>query len=128
MNLLLDTHTALWWLSRKGKVSQPVRALLRDPATVVFLSAASVWEMSIKARSGKLIVPQPLLDDVDAFLSQLAWQAVPVLARHGVLAGQLPGAHKDPFDRMLAAQARLEGLTVATSDPAIAGLGAAVVW
>jgi PIN domain nuclease of toxin-antitoxin system len=122
--LLADTHALLWWLADDPRLSARARETIAAGEVPVHFSAASVWEAEIKAASGKLIVPENLLDalEADGFLE------IPVVARHAREAAHLPALHRDPFDRMLAAQARLEGLTVMTRDPKIAEYGAAVFW
>jgi PIN domain nuclease of toxin-antitoxin system len=115
MNLLLDTHTVLWWLMDADLESDALEAIA-DPGNLVHVSAVSVWEASIKAALGKLDVPESL---------ELAFNAdgiepLPIELRHAERAGALPPHHRDPFDRMLVAQAQLEGLTLVTRDLAFA--------
>src|SRR5215213_8615896 len=100
MNFLLDTHTFLWWDSDPGRLSAPALAALRDPANEVWLSAASVWEMVIKAQLGKLSLRQPRANGL---------QLLPVDAAHVLGVEGLPTFHNDPFDRVLVAQAKAEG-------------------
>ncbi len=111
MRLLLDTHVALWWLA--GAALAPAAAeAIADPANQVLVSAASVWEVEIKSALGKLRM------DAD-FVATLRAEQVDPLAiawAHAVEAGRLPAHHRDPFDRMLVAQARVEGLTLVTRD------------
>ncbi len=114
MRLLLDTHVALWWLMDDETLPPEVRESI-DTEAEVYLSAASVWEIAIKQALGKLTGPSDLLDILDrAGLIEL-----PIRARHAVEAGRLPALHRDPFDRMLVAQARCEGLTLLTRDPQV---------
>jgi PIN domain nuclease of toxin-antitoxin system len=122
--LLADTHALLWWLADDPRLSTHAREVIAAGDVPVHFSAASVWEAEIKAASGKLVVPEDLLDalQADGFLE------IAVAARHAREAARLPALHRDPFDRMLAAQARLEGLTVITRDPKIAEYGVPVIW
>jgi PIN domain nuclease of toxin-antitoxin system len=121
---LADTHALLWWLSDDPRLSHRARDLIAAGDVPVHFSAASVWEAEIKAAIGKLVVGDDLLGalEADGFLE------LPMTARHATEAARLPLLHRDPFDRMLVAQARLEGLDVITNDPKIADYGATVIW
>jgi PIN domain nuclease of toxin-antitoxin system len=121
---LADTHALLWWLSDDQRLSERARALIAAAETPVMFSAASIWEAEIKVSSGKLVVPDEWLAalEADRFLE------LPIAARHAREAARLPLLHRDPFDRMLVAQARLERLVVITADPKIADYGADVLW
>lgn len=112
MKLLLDTHALLWWLADDPMLSREARASIADPTSPVFVSAATAWEMAIKTALGKLDAP----DDLNDALAASRFQELPITIEHALLAGKLPQHHRDPFDRMLIAQARLEGLTVVTRD------------
>ncbi|WP_088286245.1 type II toxin-antitoxin system VapC family toxin [Kineosporia sp. A_224] len=114
MRLLLDTHVVLWWLTDDETLADETKDLI-DTETEVFISAASVWEIAIKQASGKLTVPTDLLQVID----RSGLVELPVRSRHAVEAGGLPAVHRDPFDRMLVAQARCEGLTLLTRDPLV---------
>ena len=114
MRLLLDAHTLLWWLADDPELGPEARALIADPANDVLVSAATVWEISIKQALGKLEAPSALVEA----LSEAGFAEVPVTGVDGERAGALDPHHRDPFDRMLVAQAdRLEALIV-TRDPA----------
>ena len=122
MNLLVDTHALLWWLG--GEVlSSDATAALADPRNEAYVSAASIWEASIKVAAGKLEVKGSLLDSAER--SHLV--ALPITLAHAQRAGELPRHHRDPFDRMLVAQAELEGLTIVTRDPIFAAYGVPVL-
>ncbi len=121
---LADTHALLWWLSDDPRLSEPVRALIGEGEVPVHFSAASVWEAEIKAAIRKLVVP----DDLVEALEEDRFVELPIAARHAREAARLPPLHRDPFDRMLVAQARIEGLSVITADPKIAEYGAEVFW
>ena len=113
MRLLLDTHALLWWLADSKELSVDARSAIADGSNEVVVSAASAWEVSIKRAAGKLRAPDDLTNAVeDAHLTQL-----PITLEHAIRAGALPAHHRDPFDRMLIAQALVEGLTIVTRDP-----------
>jgi PIN domain nuclease of toxin-antitoxin system len=120
VRLLLDTHALIWWLSDDRELSDVARSAIADPASVVYVSAAGAWEMSIKQARGRL----RMSGDLAAILAQGDLVELPITVAHAELAGALPPHHADPFDRMLVAQATLEGLTVVTRDPDFALYGA----
>lgn len=128
MKLLLDTHVLIWWLRDPWRIPDHVQDAIAQSASDVFVSAASAWEISVKLRIGKLAFDEAILGDFDHQVRLLAFEPLPMAAAHAVAGAKLPGTHKDPFDRMLAGQAAVERLTVVTADPAIAGLGARVMW
>ena len=116
MNLLLDTHILLWWLADDPGLSEKQRSAIADPANVVYVSAASAWEIAIKKALGKLIAP----NDLGAALIASELEQLPITVTHAEAVGDLPLHHRDPFDRMLIAQAGVEDLTVVTGDPIFA--------
>lgn len=112
MSLLLDTHVVLWWFADEPRLSEEVKARLdREPD--VHLSAVTVWEIAIKQSLGKLTGPGDLLERIRG----AGFVELPIRHDHAVTAGRLPLIHRDPFDRMLVAQAQCEGLTLVTADP-----------
>ena len=112
MNLLLDTHVLIWALENNSTLSDNARAAIIDGENLVFISSASVWEISIKKTLGKLKVPDDLTEEIKLHrFTQLTMNF-----EHAQLAGELPDIHKDPFDRMLIAQAIIEKLTLVTRD------------
>lgn len=113
MRLLLDTHVLLWWLANDLELKPNARSLIAAPESMVFVSAASAWEISIKRALGKLAAP----DDLEAQLLRQRFSPLAISIGHALTAGALPRHHEDPFDRLLVAQAGLEGLTIATRDP-----------
>ena len=113
MNLLLDTCTLLWWVGGENVAAEAAEAIA-DPDNNVWVSAASIWEISIKRSINKLTVR----GDLDAVVDE-DFEHLPISAAHARLAGRLPRHHRDPFDRMLVAQAQAQGLTLATRDLAI---------
>lgn len=111
MRLLLDTHVVLWWLSDSEELSDRVKELL-DTEPSVFVSAVTPWEIAVKQSLGKLAGPEDLAERVrDSQFANLS-----ITAGHGVRAGRLPAHHRDPFDRILVAQAQVEGMTLVTRD------------
>lgn len=115
MNLLLDTQALLWWLGGTDLTDAAV-ATIADPDNVVLVSAISVWEIEIKRSLGKLEAPDNLIDAI----SDSGFEPLPVEFAHAHAAGNLPPHHRDPFDRMLIAQAMTDGLVVVTRDAAFA--------
>ena len=113
--LLLDTHVILWWLNGGENLKSSVRDLLSDVGNQIYFSAASVWEISIKKRLGKLDVPENVLELID----ESGFDELAISSFHAFEAGALLTEHKDPFDRMLIAQAQAEGLILITHDTLI---------
>jgi PIN domain nuclease of toxin-antitoxin system len=113
--LLLDTHALLWWLSEDERLGVAAKAAIANPQNQVYVSAVSTWEISIKRALGKLQAP----DDMSSIIGDEGFGELPVSLYHGDQAGQLPDLHRDPFDRMLIAQAQAEGLVIVTHDEAI---------
>ena len=128
MRVLLDTHSWLWMVGDASRLRESSRRLLRDPANELFLSAASAWEMAIKFASGKLRLPQPPAALITQWMAEVRLGALPILHAHALRAGELPPHHRDPFDRLLIAQAQIEGLTVLTADRAFAKYDVPVHW
>ena len=112
MIALLDTHILLWWLADSKSLSKTARALIGNGAQTIFVSAATAWEMAIKKAAGKLQAP----DDLESALERNRFEMLPITVRHAMAAGGLPPHHADPFDRMLVAQAEIEGMTLLTHD------------
>jgi PIN domain nuclease of toxin-antitoxin system len=114
MRLLLDTHVLLWWLADSADLSDEIKALL-DAEPGVRLSAVTPWEIAVKQGLGKLEGPEDLADRA----RDSQFTPLPITAGHGVRAARLPAHHRDPFDRILIAQARTEGMTIVTRDKMI---------
>ena len=112
MRLLLDTHVLVWWLADDETLGDEARSAIVDGNSVVMVSAASVWEIAIKRAAGRLDAP----GDLEAQLEKNRFVPLAIGIGHAVRAGALPPHHADPFDRMLVAQAELEGLTIVTRD------------
>lgn len=115
MRLLLDTHVLLWWLTAPEGLDEAARKAIEDPANVAFVSVASLWEMAIKASIGRLRLPAEIME----LVTRNGIKVLPVEAAHAWGVAALPAIHKDPFDRMLVAQAIHEGMTLITRDVAI---------
>lgn len=113
MNLLLDTHVVLWWLAG-NRLAPEAQDRIADPASVVAVSAASIWEAEIKRALGKLRLDGSLV----AHVAAAGFSPLAISLEHAERAGRLPAHHRDPFDRMLIAQAQLESLTIVTRDRA----------
>ena len=128
MKLLLDTHVLVWWLLDDPALTRRAAAALRDPASEVFVSSASAWEIATKYRLGRIPQAEPLVLGFRRLIDAESWIPIPVTVEHALAAGMLDANHSDPFDRMLAAQARLEDLRLVTGDRALAALVPAVVW
>jgi len=128
MRLLLDTHALLWWLFDDPRLSSIARQAIAEPTAQVFVSSASAWEIVTKHRLGKLPEAGDVPEGLTAHIREARFTALPVSVEHAVGAGRLPGPHKDPFDRMLIAQAAIEKLPVVTNDPIFPDYGARVIW
>ncbi len=127
MKVLLDTHVLLWWLEGGSQLSRRARNLIRNRVTVVFVSAASAWEIAIKSASGRLQAAQ-LVADFEKELQEEGFSELPIFSRHALRAGLLKSPHKDPFDRMLAAQAEAEDLPIISKDKSFDEFGVRRIW
>jgi PIN domain nuclease of toxin-antitoxin system len=116
---LLDTHAVLWIATGAHDPSASTRVALDDPGATFFVSAASALEVATKVRIGKLESAHTLVGDWPSLLERLGASSLPITERHGVAAGLLDWPHRDPFDRLLVAQAAIEGLTLVTADPVV---------
>ncbi len=128
MKVLLDTHAFLWWIEDNPQLSSPAREIIRDGANQVYLSAASGWEMVIKARLNKLKLPAEPARFIAEQLTHNAFHSLPIRLSHALHVFHLPLLHRDPFDRILAAQSLLEKMPLVTADPQLAAYGIEVVW
>ena len=113
MNLSLDTHVLLWWLDDNPALDENARRAIMDPRNLVVVSAAVIWEIRIKQKLGKLDIDPSFYEIV----TKQGFELLPITADHAYAVGDLPMHHRDPFDRMIIAQARMEGLKVVTHDP-----------
>lgn len=112
MKLLLDSHVLVWAAIDDPRLRQPVRTIIADPDATVFISIASVWELYVKAKSGRM----NLQKDLRQIIAEHGYDLLPVTIDHAEISASLPPRHKDPFDRMLVAQALAENLTLVTND------------
>ncbi|MCA1851278.1 MAG: type II toxin-antitoxin system VapC family toxin [Beggiatoa sp.] len=118
----------IWWLGSLPMLSAAARDVVADPENEAFVSSASAFEIATKYRLGKLPVAAAFVDGLNEHLRREGFKPVAISLPHALAAGRLPGPHKDPFDRMLIAQARLEGFTVVASDPIFQRYRVPVVW
>jgi len=116
MRFLLDTHTLLWASNADPSLSARARRIIEDGGNELFVSAASVWEIAIKVRLGKLPTGEVLLNDLDTYLAYMGLDGLPMSLSHAARAGALRGEHRDPFDRMLISQAQVENLPIISND------------
>jgi len=114
--MLLDTHIFLWWLFDDPKLPTGIRRFVKDRNNTIFVSAASVWEIATKFRLGRLPEAAEVAKNVPEWITRAGFESMPVTAEHAQLAGDWNLSHRDPFDRMLAAQAKLEKMPLATVD------------
>ncbi len=119
MKILLDTHIFLWWTVDDPKLSAAVRQALESSDNLVFLSAASVWEIVIKQKLGRVRLPDDPANWLQSYLTQYGLLPLAIEHSHALAIRDLPPKHRDPFDRMLVAQAVTEGMTLATADQAV---------
>ena len=116
MRLLLDTHALVWWLTDSPQLPPAVRQQIANPDNTVLVSAATAWEIATKFRLGKLPSMAPVAADIEQHVRAEGFQPLTVTMRHAQRAGSLPGPHRDPFDRMLIAQALEEGCTLISNE------------
>jgi PIN domain nuclease of toxin-antitoxin system len=128
MALLLDTHALIWWYFDNPKLSQVARSRISADDERVYVSAASAWEIATKARTGKMPEVAALAENFSTYLQHQSFHPLSISIVHARLAGAITSDHKDPFDRLIAAQAQSEGLGVVTADPAFRNLGVPIVW
>ena len=128
VRLLLDTHALLWWLFDDPSLSPAARSAIVNPQNEVSVSAASAWEIATKHRLGRLPEAGDVAVNLPRYLRRARISVLSISLEHAMAAGALPGPHRDPFDRMLVAQARAENLVVATTDRVFRDYGVAVVW
>jgi PIN domain nuclease of toxin-antitoxin system len=128
VKLLLDTHALLWWLDGDRRLPPRVRRRIAAPTTTVLVSAATAWEITTKWRIGKLDGAEDVAADVGSAVSSQGFTALAITLQHAEYAGRLSGEHRDPFDRMLVAQSRLEGLPLVTNDRAFDAFAIERYW
>jgi PIN domain nuclease of toxin-antitoxin system len=128
LNLLLDTHVFLWFLFDDERLGDKQNGLLDDSSIHKYLSSVSIFEIATKVRSGKLIIPPLYAGRLSAIYNDFYFLPIEVGVLHAELAGNLVGTHRDPFDRLLAAQSMVENMPIMTVDSKLRELGAEVVW
>lgn len=125
--VLLDTHALIWWLEGGGKLSPAARRVIADPEATVLVSSASAWEVAIKHQIGKFRVPDLIKGFRDRVQSE-GFVELPISFEHAVIAGTLPGKHKDPFDRVLIAQSQVENVAIVTRDEWFRKYAVQCIW
>ncbi|MBK7598943.1 MAG: type II toxin-antitoxin system VapC family toxin [Acidobacteria bacterium] len=128
MKLLLDTHTFIWWDSQPGNLSAKALEFCKDKTNTLIVSVASIWEMQIKAQLGNLTLNMPLAEIIESQRQNNKIQILPVEIEHVLAINQLPLHHKDPFDRILIAQALTENVTLLSKDPEFSKYPVTVIW
>jgi PIN domain nuclease of toxin-antitoxin system len=128
VKLLLDTHAFLWWIGDDARLSGPAREAIADPGNDVSFSVASAWELAIKTAIGRFEADGGLRPFLDEHIQRNAFRVLPVKLEHAVSVASLPAHHRDPFDRLLVAQAATEGLILVTRDPQLAKYGTPILW
>ena len=128
MNAILDTHTFLWMVTNDRRLSGTARNVIADGANQLFLSAVSMWEIVLKAGVGKLHLQGEPARFVDREIQRNRLSPLPIQAAHVLRVPSLPAIHKDPFDRLLIAQAQVENLPLITTDPEITRYPVQVIW
>ncbi len=119
MKVLIDTHVFLWWLFDDPKLCATARNVIATPENTIILSSASAWEIATKYRIGKLPEAKEIIDNFQTLLEKVNFQTLPISFEHSLKAGSLNIQHRDPFDRMLIAQAQIENLPIITYDKAL---------
>ena len=128
MRILLDTHVLLWWLFDDDTLSQPARSAIANPENEVLVSSASAWEIATKHRLGKLDEAREVVRDLPGLLRRARFQVLPIVLEHALRAGSLPDVHRDPIDRMLVAQSKLEELVLVSSDRVLKKYKVDILW
>jgi PIN domain nuclease of toxin-antitoxin system len=128
VKVLLDTHALLWWLDGDRRLSKLAQRIIGNEENTVLVSAASAWEICTKFRLGKLPGAAEVAADVKGCIDSQGFVPLPISVAHAQRAGNLPGPHRDPFDRMLIAQSQAEDLSIITIDPVFEVYNAKVIW
>jgi PIN domain nuclease of toxin-antitoxin system len=128
MRFLIDTHVFLWFINGDGRLSQPVRAAIEDEENEVLMSIASVWEIAIKVSVGKLALGKPFADLIPEQIAENEIELIPVSMDDLKVIAILPLHHRDPFDRLLIAQAMTQGIAIASNDSNFAQYGVPLLW
>lgn len=128
MKILIDTHCWLWWFLDPERLNSESRKLIASRHNEIFLSAVSSWEIVIKVGLGKLTLPLPPKEYIPSRLAKQGMSSLPVKQAHALQVGELPDHHRDPFDRLLIAQAQVEALSLLTADPQIKNYDVQILW
>jgi PIN domain nuclease of toxin-antitoxin system len=128
-SILLDTHSFLWWTSERGaRLSPPARDAISSETSEVLISVVTAWELAIKASNGRIDLPEPVDRYVPRRIRRYRLRVLDISLEHALRAASLPVIHRDPFDRMLVAQAQVEGIPIVTNDPAITRYDVETIW
>jgi len=128
MKILFDSHALIWFLDDNPRLSQNARKAFLDPETTLTVSAVSAWELANKVRLGKWPAVARFAEHFVETVEGLGYKILPISAKHAQLAGLMRSAHRDSFDRMLAAQSSIEGMPLVTADPVFKAFGTKVIW
>lgn len=128
MKLALDSHAFFWWVVDHPRLTPAARAAIEDADNEIYVSAVVAWEMATKVRLGKWHDARAIAENFDAAIERSSFLPLAVTLHHARVAGFLPGRHGDPFDRMLAAQSRIEAMPLVTADPVFRAFGTKVIW
>lgn len=128
MRVLLDTHTLIWWMTDDVHLSSMARAAIERAENSALVSAVSAWEIATKVRLGRLPAAADLVQNLVSDLQLRRIELLSITVDHGIRAGLLPGPHQDPFDRMLIAQAQVEGIPIVSNDEALSDYGVRRIW
>ena len=128
MRYLLDTHVFLWWLFDDPKLSSISQSIIRDPKNIICISSASAWEIATKYRLGKLPEAGEVATDIIGWIQKACFESMPITTEHAQLAGSWRVNHRDPFDRMLAAQSKIESSVLVTIDKAFELFEIEKIW
>lgn len=128
MKLALDSHAFFWWVVDHPRLTRAARAAIEDPDNEIYVSAVVAWEMATKVRLAKWLEARAVAENFDAAVERSSFLPLAITLQHVRSAGFLPDRHGDPFDRMLAAQSRIEGMPLVTADPVFKAFGTKVIW
>jgi PIN domain nuclease of toxin-antitoxin system len=128
VRLLLDTHAVLWWFAGDERLPPHIRDAIFDEGNTIFISAASAWEIATKHRMGKLPDVAYIVADPSSVITDQGFKELPITLAHGRAAGMLPGPHRDPFDRMLIAQAMIEDMVLVSNEQLFDSYGVQRLW
>jgi PIN domain nuclease of toxin-antitoxin system len=128
MKAILDTHAILWWVTNNPQLSQTVRDIISDSSNTLYFSVVSSWEIIIKAKTGKLPLPEPPTQFIQSCLTVNRFVSLPIDLSHILQVDNLPNRHKDPFDRILIAQAQVENIPLITIDHLIVQYSVQTIW